>query len=184
MVGLRQLKRDRTRAKIQREALRLFLERGFHGVTVAEVAEAAEVSAMTVFRHFPTKEDLVMSDGYDEVIAERIAAGPSEGPLTRRIGEGLLMGWGELSGEAAELTLARVRLIMDTPALRARLWENQYATGRAIVAALAGEDPFEVEVAAAACLGAVGVALLRWAAEGGRADVRELIETALEVIDR
>lgn len=52
--------------------MRLFRENGFDTTTVAEVAEAADVSAMTVFRHFPTKEHLVMEDDYDPLIAERV----------------------------------------------------------------------------------------------------------------
>lgn len=43
---------------IARAATRLFIERGFDKVTVEEVAHAAEVGRMTVFNHFPRKEDM------------------------------------------------------------------------------------------------------------------------------
>ncbi|MEV4709337.1 TetR/AcrR family transcriptional regulator [Actinoplanes sp. NPDC049316] len=49
-----------TRAKISEVATRLFLERGFDAVTVAEVAREAGVSSVTVFKHFPRKEDLLL----------------------------------------------------------------------------------------------------------------------------
>jgi len=49
-----------TRARIAEAATRLFLERGFDAVTVAEVAREAGVSAVTVFKHFPRKEDLYL----------------------------------------------------------------------------------------------------------------------------
>src|SRR3954467_12797148 len=58
-VGLRELKKQRTRELIAETARRLFAERGFERVTVAEIARAAEVSEQTVFNYFPTKEDLV-----------------------------------------------------------------------------------------------------------------------------
>ncbi|MFF1818573.1 TetR/AcrR family transcriptional regulator [Kribbella sp. NPDC058245] len=49
-----------TRAKIAEVASGLFVERGFDAVTVADVAKAAGVSSVTVFKHFPRKEDLFL----------------------------------------------------------------------------------------------------------------------------
>jgi AcrR family transcriptional regulator len=56
-----------TRAKISQVATRLFLERGFDAVTVAEVAREAGVSSVTVFKHFPRKEDLLLDRAADAV---------------------------------------------------------------------------------------------------------------------
>ncbi len=56
-----------TRAKISEVATRLFLERGFDTVTVAEVAREAGVSSVTVFNHFPRKEDLLLDRAVDAV---------------------------------------------------------------------------------------------------------------------
>ncbi|HTU62696.1 MAG TPA: TetR family transcriptional regulator [Polyangiales bacterium] len=61
--SLRERKKAETRRTIAEVALRLFLERGFDAVTVADVAAAAAVSTKTVFNYFPTKEDLVLTDG-------------------------------------------------------------------------------------------------------------------------
>src|SRR5215469_17491093 len=58
-VGMRERKKQRTRELIRDTAVRLFMERGFDQVTIAEIARDADVSEATVFNHFPTKEDLV-----------------------------------------------------------------------------------------------------------------------------
>src|SRR5919106_2026623 len=57
--GLRERKKQQTRRLIAETARRLFGERGFDRVTVAEIARAADVSEKTVFNYFPTKEELV-----------------------------------------------------------------------------------------------------------------------------
>jgi AcrR family transcriptional regulator len=58
-LGLRERKKQKTRLLIAETARRLFAERGFDAVSVAEVARDAEVSEATVFNYFPAKEDLV-----------------------------------------------------------------------------------------------------------------------------
>jgi AcrR family transcriptional regulator len=58
--GLRERKRQRMYQVLSDTAIRLFLEKGFDAVSVAEVAAAAEVSKPTLFRYFPAKEDLVL----------------------------------------------------------------------------------------------------------------------------
>ena len=58
-LGRRERKKQQMRAPIAETARRLFGERGFEGVTVAEVAREADVAEQTVYNYFPTKEDLV-----------------------------------------------------------------------------------------------------------------------------
>src|SRR5215207_1218180 len=71
--GLRERKKRAAREAIAAAARRLFAERGFDAVTVAEVAAAAQVSEKTVFNHFPTKEDLAFA-GREEGIARVVTA--------------------------------------------------------------------------------------------------------------
>lgn len=66
-MGLRERKKRQTRSLISDVASGLFVQRGFDNVTVAEVAEAAGVSAKTVFNYFPRKEDLFL-DRYPEAV--------------------------------------------------------------------------------------------------------------------
>jgi AcrR family transcriptional regulator len=62
-----------TRARISEVAARLFLERGYDAVTVAEIAKEAGVSSVTVFNHFPRKEDLFLDRASDAVELLRAA---------------------------------------------------------------------------------------------------------------
>ncbi|HEX4442066.1 MAG TPA: helix-turn-helix domain-containing protein [Galbitalea sp.] len=62
-----------TRARIREVANRLFIERGYDAVTVAEVAREAGVSSVTVFNHFPRKEDLFLDRTADAVELLRTA---------------------------------------------------------------------------------------------------------------
>ncbi|UKY51775.1 TetR/AcrR family transcriptional regulator [Streptomyces inhibens] len=84
VLGLRERKKLQTRRVISDAAIELFLSRGFDAVSVADVAAAAEVSNMTVFNYFPTKEDLVLhrvEDHFDEAAATVRARQPDETPL-------------------------------------------------------------------------------------------------------
>lgn len=167
--------------------MRLFLERGYAATPVSDVAAAAGVSSMTVFRHFPTKEALVLADDYDPHIVARIKARPRTAPLMRRILTSLVEGVAELGPDERDLMLSRVRLVRSTPALRARHWETQYQTQQAIVAGLCGERPdpdeeYRVRVSADACLAAAGTAIFRWVDEDGATSLPDLLERALAIV--
>ena len=67
--GLRERKKARTHQAISEAAIALFLARGYDAVSVAEIAEAAEVSKRTLFAYFPSKDELVLhrfADHQDE----------------------------------------------------------------------------------------------------------------------
>src|SRR4029453_8559307 len=86
-MGLRERKKEQTRQLIAQTAWRLFADRGFDGVTVAEVARQAEVAVATVFNYFPTKEDLF----YERL--EAFEARLMEAVATRAAGESGLGGF-------------------------------------------------------------------------------------------
>jgi AcrR family transcriptional regulator len=76
--GLRERKKLRTRQVIFDAAHRLFAQRGFDAVTVAEIARAADVSEVTVFNYFPTKEDLFYGgmQFFEEQLIEAVRSRP------------------------------------------------------------------------------------------------------------
>ncbi|WP_413577841.1 TetR/AcrR family transcriptional regulator [Bdellovibrio sp. HCB290] len=65
-MGLREEKKKETRKAISDMATKLFIERGYHNVTTAEIAEKAKVSVPTLFNYFPTKESLVFDDDAEQ----------------------------------------------------------------------------------------------------------------------
>ncbi|MFD9393949.1 TetR family transcriptional regulator [Streptomyces sp. NPDC060000] len=89
-TGLRERKRQRMYQAVSDIAVRLFMERGFDAVSVAEVAAAAEISKPTLFRYFPAKEDLVLHRiaDHEQEAARVVTAARAEGvaalPALRR----------------------------------------------------------------------------------------------------
>jgi AcrR family transcriptional regulator len=124
-VGLRERKKQQTRQHIAETARRLFGERGFDGVTVAEIARVADVSEQTVFNYFPTKEDLVywQLGAFEEellsAIRERVPGESALAAFGRFIlaQRGLL---GRQDPEARERLAKLTRTIAESPALLAR----------------------------------------------------------------
>ncbi|MFI7383526.1 TetR/AcrR family transcriptional regulator [Streptomyces sp. NPDC049813] len=142
--GLRERKKRRTRQNLSETAVRLFLEKGYDQVSVAEIAAAAEVSKPTLFRYFAAKEDLVLhrfADHQDE--AARVVAGRDEGEapleaLRRHFLAGLARRDPVTGLCDHPAVLAYQRLLYGTPSLVARLYGYQEAAERALAEALGG----------------------------------------------
>lgn len=181
-TGLRAHKKARTRSALQEEALRLFLSQGYENTTVDQIARAAGVSSMTFFRHFPTKESVVESDDYDPLIVRLIQRRPAREHPLDALRHALAEGLATVYATDRDTLFVRTRLILGTPALRARLWENQHATERMLTAALAarsGQEPdLPLRVLASAALAALTTALDIWVEGDGEAHLPALVDEA------
>ncbi len=171
-----------TRDRLRATALALFLEQGFDETTVNQISAAAGVSHMTFFRHFPTKESVVLDDPYDEVIAEAVRTQDRRLPAIERVRGGIAAAWAALPEPADTETRDRVRLIAQHPGLMARSWENNRTTGDLIADTLVsdGVDPLEARVAASACLAALMEALLLWGVSPSGPELGALVAAALD----
>jgi AcrR family transcriptional regulator len=119
--GLRERKKRQTRQLILDTAARLFVERGFDRITVTEIARAAELSEMTVFNYFPTKEDLVFArmEFFEEQLMAAVEQRPPEESALAAFSRMVLAGIEQLSARTDMIAKAAM-LIRASPALLAR----------------------------------------------------------------
>ncbi len=185
--GLRERKKARTRAAIQRHALRLFREQGYDETTVSQIAEAAEVSESTFFRYFPTKEDVVLWDDFDPRIAEVFLAQPAATRPIQALRNAMREVLGQLPAVAQAELRERMDLILSVPELRTTMVDQISAPMRLFVPLLAertGRRPDDPAVRAmvGAVLG-VSMAAMFAAAEDPGSDILAMIDEALAHLD-
>lgn len=176
-------KTERTRAALIAAALGLFEERGFDNATAAEIASRAGVSQMTFFRHFASKDAVLVADPYDPLIAEAVAAQPRELRAVEAAATGIAAAWRSVPGPAVQEVRERLRIVEQTPSLRGALARNSIATENAIAHALVsrGTDPVESSIASAAVVAALNASLLAWAA-GSEPDLGAAVLRAVRLM--
>ncbi|MGW7008433.1 TetR/AcrR family transcriptional regulator [Streptomyces sp. NPDC054933] len=170
-TGLRERKKQRTRRAISEAAISLFLEHGFDKVSVADVAAVADVSKMTVFNYFPTKEDLVVhrfEDHFDHFAAVLKDRKPGESALSvqrRHFLAGLDRRDVVTGLNDDEHFLAFQRMVLSAPSLRLRVLEQATHSVAALASALreqTGAEPGDIApLVAASQLYAVQTELVR-----------------------
>jgi len=186
--GLRERKKLKTRNAIQREAMRLFQERGYEETTIEQIAEAVEISPSTFFNYFPTKEDVVFYDPYDPLFISMLMALPSDEPLGSALRRTVSEGLAAIFKTDREVIVARGKLIMEVPSLRARVWEELERSQDLFCGVLAertGRDPhdFELRVMTMMTIAAIYTAGVEWLREGGQGDLLEVYNRALDIAE-
>ena len=138
IAGLRERKKAKTRAEIQKQALRLFRKNGYDNTTVEQVAEAAEVSPSTFFRYFPTKEDLVVYSILDPVAIEAFKAQPAGLSPTQALRAAIGSAFNNFTSKELEELRERQALLRSIPELRARML-NELTQNLDVLAKLVSE---------------------------------------------
>ena len=171
----------RTRARILDAALDLFERQGYDATTVNQIADAAGITPMTFFRHFPTKDAVLVTDPYDPLIAEAVGAQPAGLPPLERTRRGMLAALGDITPTEDATARRRVALVARSPSLRAAVAIGTEATQEAIVERLVadGVDHLDAVVAASACLAATTAALLAWGSAPDDITLGDLVRRAL-----
>jgi AcrR family transcriptional regulator len=145
-MGLREDKKEATRRRLIMTALDLFEARGFDNVSVAEIAEATEVSKMTVFNYFQAKEDLISGTGKHHihepatVVRERPVGQTPRGAILDFFLKSMTerQPFTGLSDDPDDLRVER--LVSETPALLARRLQYRHESERLLAEALVEES--------------------------------------------
>jgi len=189
-LGLREIKKRRTRQALIEAAMRLYREKGFDGVTVAEIAREADVAPRTFFGYFETKEDVFLGRGDDRLdrLVQAIRERDRRQPILTAIRPVLLQDR-ELVLESTARRPPDVAELLGHPAIVHRLrerwnqWEDVLAEAIAEDVGAAAGDP-RPRVVAAAVTGAIRIAAAAAAEQPNRrkqvaVEVFELLASGL-----
>ncbi len=177
--SLRQRNRLNAMRLTQRTALPLFRERGFDAVTVAEIAEEVDVAASTIYRHFDTKEDIVLWDEHDPAIDDALVKALRRRPPLEAIREVFVSELGSRYDADLEFQLPRIQYIYATEQLHAAAVEADFRARDELTEGLrhflskANRDA--APLLAGAALLALDVAMDRWQRDGARTPLGRLI---------
>jgi AcrR family transcriptional regulator len=188
-LGLREMKKERTRSDIVRVATRMFASRGFDDVTVDEIAAEAEVSHRTFYRYFATKEELVLGplqQGLDEFVS-RFTQRPRSESVIASV-RGAIMDLAATYEHDLDHDRHRAALVRSTPSLQLRQHERHAAFESAMVPLIAQRldvDPIEdirPALIAGCAVAAVRVATAQWLLGGARRPLMPVVEQALTML--
>ena len=185
--GLRERKKAKTRAAIQRHALRLFREQGYEATTVEQIAAAAEVSPSTFFRYFPTKEDVVLYDPFDPVLIAAFEAQLQTLTPMQAIREALHATFAAMSEEDMEEQWERGILILSIPDVRMRMLNDFLVTAQLLAELVAKRmgrrpDDLAVRTFVGSVIGVLMAAFLA-GMNHSNADVVALMDESLRLLE-
>ena len=179
-VGRRERKKAATRQAIADAALRLFLEHGYDEVSIRDIADAADVSTTTLFKHFTGKEALVFDeeDDRESALVAAVRQRATGQSIVDALRQHVLANWLAVAAhpQATEFT----ELVDSTPALRAyyeRMWSRHTEALSAAIAEEAGVDHDDV-----ACVALTRFVLEIPALTRSRQDRRAAVETIFDLL--
>ncbi len=143
-AGLRERSKARRRAAIIRAAYELFAERGYDATTIADIADAAEVSPRTVAMYFPAKQDIALSRFSDGVASLTDAIRDRQPGETVHDAFGRWLLTSQAEPEERELYRLARRMFAANPdlgALRTARMAAAVREGAAMIAADTGSTP-------------------------------------------
>ena len=185
-LSLRERRRRRDMKRVQRGAVRLFAQHGFDDVSVEQVAAEADVSPVSIYRWFGTKEGLLLWDEYDPAIVQAVAQRLEElGPL-EAVRQAVIAELGSLYDADRDLVLARTQLIYRERALLSAAHDQARMLDAALrelfAAAEVGRDDLARGVLAAAAVSVLIVAVEAWQAHDGRVPLANFVDEGFAVL--
>ncbi|WP_132191402.1 MULTISPECIES: TetR/AcrR family transcriptional regulator [Kribbella] len=187
-MGLRELKRERTRRLISDKAFELFTDHGFGRTTVEQIAAAAEVGPSTLYRYFPTKERLVLEFVEDSLFGA--LAWFREQPADTNLPDAL-QSVIERVLDQMESNPDRVRTVYDlagrTPSLSAHLAEVIWRWRNELTVELAGRlvgdsAQFTAALAAGTTMNIIEIVVQIWVDNPDGTQVKDLAHEAMGLL--
>lgn len=174
---------QKTHGELKQAAMELFAEHGYAATSTVQIAECAGVSEMTLFRHFPSKEALLLDDPFDAAMADAVRERPEGETAMQTLTRAIRSSWREVDQEQEEQLRTSLRIVAQTPGLQGAVERNTARTRTALIEALRdrGVDDQPARVAVSAVISGLGAALLTWA-EMKDADLAAAIDRALHVL--
>ncbi|MEU5266179.1 TetR family transcriptional regulator [Amycolatopsis sp. NPDC021455] len=182
-------KRRLVRDELTEAAVRLLADQGFEETTVDQIVTAVGMSRRTFSRYFESKEDVVvhMLAGAGARLCAQLRGRPADEPPAQALRHALSV-FTAMSVANPAKTLLVSRLILGTPALLARFLERQTVWQDDVTAILAERTGLDSNtdlrptLAAGVALTAFNVALRRWVAGDGAADLDALVDQAFTTV--
>jgi AcrR family transcriptional regulator len=172
-----------TRGRLRRSALELFADRGFQDVTAGEIAERAGLTERTFYRHFPTKEEVLFTEG-DTILAGLVDAIETSAPdaSPRQLIVAVAERLGEIFQPDRVAHRQRSAVIGSEPALRERDLLKQEQWASALVASMVkrGVDAGQAALLASTMAAVFRVVYARWVTDRSRAPLATQLTNALD----
>ncbi|MEK5236566.1 TetR family transcriptional regulator [Paenibacillus sp. FSL L8-0470] len=186
-MGLRERKKAKSMAEVQRHALRLFREQGYKSTTVEQIAEAAEISYSTFFRYFSSKEDVLTRDNYDPLLVSAFEAQPSELSPLQALKNAMMSEVVDMSEDELATMRERNQLVIAIPELWSAMMNSMTQMMQLIaemVAGRVGRQPNDLAVRtfAGAVIG-VNISVMLHYAEHPEEDFAAVLDEALSKLE-
>jgi AcrR family transcriptional regulator len=190
-IGLREMKKERTRSDIVRVATSMFANRGFDQVTVDEIAAEAEVSHRTFYRYFATKEELVLGPlqhGLEDFVA-KFARRPRTESVIASVRD-VIIDLAANYEHDLDNDRQRAALVRATPSLRQRQYERHTAFENAMVPLIARRldvdpaDDIRPALIAGCAVAAIRAATSQWLLGEAERPLMPLVEQALTMLTK
>lgn len=188
-MGLRELKRERTRRLISDKAFELFTHHGFGRTTVEQIAAAAEVGPSTLYRYFPTKETLVLEFVQDSLFGslDWFREQPADADLPDAL-QGVI----DQVMDQMESNPDRVRMVYelagDTNSVSTHLadltwrWRNELAYELTLRLAAGPSVEFTAALAAGTTMNIIEIVVQTWAENPNGTNAKDLAREAMSLL--
>lgn len=187
-AGKRERNQQMLRDRISAAGIRLFSEKGFDATTVSEIAAAAGTSRRTLFRYFPSKDDVVFDwlDEQGNIICEYLASRGKECSPTHALRGAMLHLAAYLDADSARASQL-TRIVYDTPSLSRRYqaensrWEGEVT--EILLRAHAKRHAFLLRVQVAVATASLVSAMRAWAADESGLSMRHWVRKAFSALN-